>query len=98
MRPKSLKKFKDKIRVLTRRKHNFEASRIQQLNQVIRGTALYFATPFATTRKRFRSLDSWIRMRLRCMKTKHKSRHDNRKLRNKVFARLGLITLESFCV
>ena len=98
MRPKSLLKFKDKIRMLTRRKHNFDASKIQQLNRVIRGTALYFATPFATTRKLFRSLDSWIRMRLRCMKTKRKSRHDNRKLPNKVFARLGLITLRSFCV
>jgi len=97
MRPKSVKKFKDKIRELTRRKHNFDAARIVQLNRVIRGTAQYFATDFFTSREVFHKLDSWIRMRLRCMKTKRKSTNDNRKIRNKVFDRLGLLTLEGFC-
>jgi group II intron reverse transcriptase/maturase len=97
MRPKSVKKFKDKIRELTCRKHNLDADRIEQLNWVIRGTAQYFATDFFTGREVFHKLDSWIRMRLRCMKTKRKSTNDNRKIRDKVFARLGLLTLESFC-
>jgi RNA-directed DNA polymerase len=97
MRPKSVKKFKDKIRELTCRKHNLDAVRIEQLNRVIRGTAQYFATDFFTGREVFHKMDSWIRMRLRCMKTKRKSFHDNRKIRNKVFDRLGLLTLESFC-
>ena len=97
MRPKSVKKFKDKIRELTRRKHNFDPVRIEQLNRVIRGTAQYFATDFFTAREVFHKMDSWIRMRLRCMKTKRKSTNDNRKIRNKVFDRLGLLTLESFC-
>jgi RNA-directed DNA polymerase len=96
MRPKSVKKFKDKIRELTRRKYNLDADRIEQLNRVIRGTAQYFATEFFTAREVFHKLDSWIRMRLRCMKTKRKSTHDNHKIRNKVFERLGLLTLESF--
>ena len=43
MRPKSVKKFKDKIRALTTRHHNFEPAVISELNRVIRGTALYFA-------------------------------------------------------
>ncbi len=98
MRPKSQKKFKDKIRKLTRRKFNLEASRIEQLNRVIRGTALFFATHFFTGREVFHKMDSWIRMRLRCMKTKRKSSLDNRKVRNKVFAKLGLLSLESFCL
>jgi len=98
MRPKSVKKFKDKIRELTPRKHNLDASRIEELNRVIRGTAQYFATRFFTGREVFHKLDSWIRMRLRCMKTKRKNTNDNKKLRNKVFDRLGLLTLESFCV
>jgi RNA-directed DNA polymerase len=98
MRPKSVKKFKDKIRELTCRKHNFDAARIEQINRVIRGTAQYFATEFFTGREVFHKLDSWIRMRLRCMKTKRKSTNDNWKIRNKVFDRLGLLTLESFCV
>jgi RNA-directed DNA polymerase len=97
MRPKSLLKFKDKIRELTCRKHNFEAKVIVKLNQVIRGTAQYFATPFFTARETFHKLDSWIRMRMRAMKYKRKSTEDNRKLRVKTFERLGLLTLESFC-
>jgi group II intron reverse transcriptase/maturase len=98
MRPKSVKKFKDKIRQITCRKHNFDAARVEQLNRVIRGTAQYFATDFFTGREVLHKLDSWIRMRLRCMKTKRRSFHDNRRIRNKVFDRLGLLTLESFCV
>ncbi|MDM8537998.1 group II intron reverse transcriptase/maturase [Desulfobacterales bacterium HSG17] len=77
MRPKSLKNFKDKIRDLTVRKHNLDGVVIVKLNQVIRGTANYFATDFSTCRWMFRKLDSWIRMRLRCMKLKRKSRRDN---------------------
>src|SRR5262245_33214434 len=98
MRPKSVKKFKDKIRELTRRKFNLDRDRIEQLNRVIRGTAQYFATDFFTGRERFHKLDSWIRMRLRCMKTKRKSFHDNHRIRNIVFDRLGLLSLEDFLV
>lgn len=43
LRPKSVRKFKDKIRELTPRKHNFEAKVIVKLNRVIGGTARYFA-------------------------------------------------------
>lgn len=98
MRPKSLQKFKDKIRELTPRKHNFDAQVIVKLNRVIRGTAQYFATPFFTPQGRFHKLDSWIRMRVRAMKFKRKSMRDNRKFRVKKFERLGLLTLESFVI
>jgi len=97
MRPKSVKKFKDKIRALTTRHHNFEPSVIAELNRVIRGTALYFATNFSICRGQFRKLDSWTRMRLRCMKYKRKRATDNYRLRNRVFTKLGLLSLESFC-
>jgi RNA-directed DNA polymerase len=96
MRPKSVKKFKDKVRELTCRKHNLDAEQVEKLNRVIRGTALYFATWFFTGRRSFNRLDSWIRMRLRCMKTKRKSRCHHLKLHNKVFDRLGLLRLERF--
>ncbi len=98
MRPKSVKKFKDKVRKLTCRKLNLDQAQVDQLNRVIRGTARYFATRFFTGRTTFNRLDCWIRMRLRCMKTKSKSRCHHLKLQNKVFDRLGLIRLESFCV
>jgi len=97
MRPKSVKKFKDKIRELTCRSHNFDGEVIKRLNRVIRGTAQYFATGFFTAREAFHKLDSWIRMRLRCMQTKRKCLEDNRKIRVKAFRRLGLLTLETFC-
>ena len=98
MRGKSVQKFKDKIRELTVRKHNLDARVIMKLNRVIRGTANYFSTSFATNRWLFQKLDSWVRMRLRCMKRKRKSYNDNSKLRARYFlGKLGLLTLEQFC-
>ena len=70
MRDKSVQKFKARIRELTVRKHNLDAEVVERLNRVIRGTANYFATEFSTCRWTFPKLDSWIRMRLRCMKVK----------------------------
>lgn len=99
MREKSLQKFKAKVRELTIRKHNLDLEVIGKLNQVIRGTANYFGTHFSTCRWKFHKLDSWIRMRLRCMKLKRKSPNDNAKLRVAYFRRkLGLLTLEEFCM
>jgi RNA-directed DNA polymerase len=98
MRDKSVRKFKDKVRELTRRHHNLDLSVIVKLNRVIRGTANYFGPEFATSRWKFQKLDSWIRMRLRAMKRKRKNYNDNRKLRCGYFARkLGLLTLEQHC-
>ncbi len=85
MRPKSVEKLKDKIRELTVRCHNLDAEVIDRLNQVIRGTATYFAARFSTCRWLFQKLDSWIRMRLRCMLKKRKSHNDNYKVRVKYF-------------
>ena len=98
MRNKSVQKFKAKVRELTVRKHNLDADVVKKLNRVIRGTANYFATNFATWRWRFQKLDSWIRMRLRCMKVKRKSCRDNQRVRVRYFSRkLGVLTLEEFC-
>ena len=96
MRPKSKAKFQDKIRELTRRCHNLDTKVIEKLNRVIRGTANYFATHFSTGRDDWHKLDSWIRMRLRCMKYKRKSGHANYKMRVKAFRKLGLLELEAF--
>ncbi len=97
MREKSKRKFQERVRELTVRSHNLDAARIVKLNQVIRGTAHYFATRWFTGRIVFRRLDRWIRRRLRCMKFKRFSFHDNYRMRRKAFARLGLLSLESFC-
>ena len=93
MRPKSVEKFKTKIRELTVRHHNLDHEVVKKVNQVVRGTANYFATAFSNVRNLFRSLDGWIRMRIRCMKFKCKRRTDNWQLRRKHFRNLGLISL-----
>src|SRR6266478_3837394 len=99
MRSKSLQKFKDKVRRLTIRHHNFEPEVIiAKLNRVLQGTSRYFATSFSTCRWLFQKLDSWIRMRLRCMKFKRKRATDNYKLRNRTFHKLGLFSMEQFCI
>jgi RNA-directed DNA polymerase len=101
MRAKSVENFKTKIRKLTRRCHNLEAPVVVELNRVIRGTANYFAMPWSHCGDAYRSLDRWIRMRLRCMKFKRKSEQDNFRLRLKHFRHMGLISLSdlrSCCV
>jgi group II intron reverse transcriptase/maturase len=97
MRAKSLEKFKTKIRVLTRRCNNLDARIVVKLNQVIRGTANYFATNFSTCIKLFQRLDKWIRMRVRCMKFKRKSECDNYRLRQGSFdKKLGMLKMLDF--
>jgi group II intron reverse transcriptase/maturase len=93
MRPKSVEKFKTKIRELTIRHQNLDQDVIMKVNQVVRGTANYFATAFSGVRALFRSLDCWLRMRIRCMKFKCKRLTDNLRLRRKHFRNMGLIFL-----
>ncbi len=93
MRAKSVENFKTKVRRITRRSHNLDAEMIEQLNRVIRGTANYFVTPWSHCGDAYRSLDRWIRMRLRCMKFKRKSQVDNVRIRLKHFKHMGLLSL-----
>jgi RNA-directed DNA polymerase len=96
IRPKSLEKFKDKVRRLTVRSHNLSKDTILELNRVIRGTANYFAADFSQVSAVFERTDRWIRMRLRCMKKKRKSYNDNFKIPIKYFQRKGLLNLKDF--
>ncbi len=97
MRPKSVQKFQDKVRVLTQRHQNLDAAVIEKLNRVIRGTAQYFAPGWATTRWQLGILDGWIRMRLRALKSKRKRITDNYRIPNCELAQLGLLSLTQFC-
>ena len=96
MKPESLEKFKDKIRNITVRSHNFSKETIEDINRVIRGTARYFATDFSQVSAVFRKMDYWIRMRLRCMKKKRKSYNDNFLIPNKYFQKRGLLNMMDF--
>jgi RNA-directed DNA polymerase len=93
MRPKSVEKFKTKIRELTQRRHNLDHEVVTKVNRVVRGTANYFASWFSSVASRFRDLDRWLRMRLRAMKFKRKSRRDNWRLRLKHLRKLGFVFL-----
>jgi group II intron reverse transcriptase/maturase len=93
MRPKAVEKFKTQIRELTPRHHNLDQEVVRRVNAVVRGTAHYFATPFSSVRDRFRQLDGWLRMRIRAMKFKRKSRSDNWRLRRKHLGHLGFCFL-----
>jgi RNA-directed DNA polymerase len=93
MRPKSVEKFKDKIRELTPRHHNLDAEVVKKVNAVVRGTANYFDTPFSSVGDKFRTMDRWIRMRLRCMKFKCKRVTDNWRLHGKHLSKMGFVFL-----
>jgi len=93
MRLKSVEKFKAKIRELTPRHHNLDQTVVTKVNAVVRGTANYFATSFSRVADPFRSLDRWIRMRIRAMKYKRKSRADNRRLQRKHLRHMGFVFL-----
>jgi len=98
MKPKAVKKFKDKIKSNTTRSHNLERTVITKLNQIIRGTVNYFYQSYTTNLKQFKRLDSWIRKRIRCMKYKRIWHTDNRRLKIKHIRRMGLLFCYDLCV
>lgn len=84
--PKSLKRFKDKVRAITSRSNAWDMeARIKKLNQAIQGWIGYFS--MADMRGHCQTLDEWIRRRLRmCYWKQWKkigTKHDN-------LVRLGL--------
>jgi group II intron reverse transcriptase/maturase len=97
IREKSMEKFKDTVRNATIRSRNLDSKAVEKLNQVIRGTVNYFANPITTTLKQFTKLDSWIRSRLRSMKTKCISKANNWKVKNKHLRRLGVLSCIQLC-
>ena len=96
MRAKSVEKFKTRIRDLTVRSHNLDAQRIEKLNAVVRGVAKYFGTDFSKCGNQFRVLDRWLRMRLRSMRRKRKSRIDNCRIKIKHLRRSGCVFLGDY--
>ena len=77
---KSIKRLKDKLRLLTSRSKGWSMNaRIYRLNQVVRGWVNYFS--LADMRKLCQTLDAWVRRRLRMCYWKQwkriKTKHDN---------------------
>ena len=98
VRSKSLTKFKDKIRLKTRRTRGDSIEQIiSDINPVIRGWFEYFKQAHHYT---FNSLDGFIRRRLRAVLRKQKKRpgsgitgKDHRQWPNAFFAEHGLFTM-----
>jgi RNA-directed DNA polymerase len=71
-----VKKYKDKDRVVTRRKQGsnlFEM--IKKLNEMVRGFGNYFGV--GNVKSKFQRLDEWTRMRVRAFMRKKKSTVSN---------------------
>jgi len=98
VRPKSLKKFKDRIRLKTRRTRGDSIEKIiSDLNPSIKGWFEYFKHAHHHT---FSSLDGFIRRRLRAVLRKQKKRpgsgktdRDHRQWPNVFFAERGLFIM-----
>jgi group II intron reverse transcriptase/maturase len=98
MRPKAEEKFKEKIRDITKRKHNLDKKVIDKINKVIRGTVNYFYQEFTTNLRQFERLDMWVRKRIRCMKYKRIWHTDNWRLKNKHIKRMGILMCKDLCL
>ncbi|MCP3668732.1 MAG: group II intron reverse transcriptase/maturase [Gammaproteobacteria bacterium] len=92
MGSKAEERFKDKIRKLTIRSRNLDASVVLAVNRVISGTVRYFGADFATCLGQFNRLDRWIRRRIRSMKYKRIWKTDNRRFKNRYIHRMGFVT------
>lgn len=92
-RKKSLEKFKDKVRRVTKRNQPWKVdSIIKRLNAKIYGWANYFG--HGNVKKLFRRLDEWIRMRLRSyMERKKAVTNQNKRIPNSFFRKKGLVAL-----
>jgi RNA-directed DNA polymerase len=96
-RAKSMKKLKDTIRAKTKRTSGkCLKAIIESLNPTLRGWFGYFQHSYKTT---FKTLDAWIRMRLRSILRKRQGRKgrgrglDHQRWRNAYFAEQGLYSL-----
>lgn len=76
--PKSLARFRAKVRSLTRRNRGKKMeNRIKELSEYLTGWRGYYG--FCETPSVLRDLDSWIRRRLRCIQWKQWKRYRKRK-------------------
>ena len=98
-RKKSLQKFKETIRNLTRRNNGQSLARIiERVNQTLRGWYEYFKHSHRWT---FRPLNQWIRMRLRSILRRRQGKRgrgrgsDHQRWPNAYFDALGLFNLEA---
>ena len=87
-----VKKYKDKIRHLSRRQQGKSLIEvIRKLNEVIRGFSNYFRV--GNVRVKFKGLDKWIRMRVRSYIRGKRSMESNWRIPNKGLDQAGLVSM-----
>jgi RNA-directed DNA polymerase len=92
IRARSLQKFKERVRSVTRRNQGRNVGAVLlDLNPVIRGYANYFGVAQVSTS--FSHLDKWIRMRVRSFRLKRRTRHANHRLPTHKLENWGLLSL-----
>ena len=98
-RQKSLKKYRDRIRALTRRANGHGMPTIiQRCNRVTRGWYEYFRHSKPNT---FATMDGWVRQRLRAILRKRRGGRgrgrgsDHQRWPNAYFAGLGLFSMQA---
>ena len=93
IRQKSVDRFKERVRKLTRRQQgkNVEAV-IENLNPVLRGWGRYFGVAEVTGQ--YSRLDKWVRMRVRSFRKKRRCRGDSRRIPNRKLLKWGLLSLQ----
>jgi group II intron reverse transcriptase/maturase len=94
-RAKTLMRFKEKVRLATRRQQGRNVQEvISLLNPLLRGFGNYYRR--ANVKGLFARLDEWIRMRVRCfMEKKRAVMHQNQRLPTALLAQMGLISLHT---
>ena len=93
IKPKSIERFKDKVRKLTRRQQGRNVDAVlSDLNPVLRGWAGYVGV--AEVSSTLRTLDQWVRMRIRSFRKKRKCRNDNQRFSKRLLAKWGLLSLQ----
>ena len=71
--PKSLERFKERVRQITRRNRGVSLERIiGELNSFLTGWVTYYR--YAACRSHLAALDGWIRRKLRCVRLKQRKR------------------------
>lgn len=94
IRPRSIERLKERVRILTRRVQGINVEGvIRNLNPVLRGWAQYFGV--AEVDLRFHRLDMWVRMRVRSFKLKRRTRIANDRLPTRKLEKWGLLSLVS---
>lgn len=101
IRKKAQEKFKDKVRIITKRTNGKNIQQtIEMLNPLLRGTVNYYAKPYTNVRYILDRWDRWVRHRLRYHKFRRTRLGLKKRMRtpNKWCARKGLITMHALAL